>query len=305
MTEATSQKMTAEEKFFFDLEEKLQDLVERKASFKGIIYGPSGVGKTVLSLQIAQSVVPADKWILYIDSAEGWVSLNNHPRLKNRVMRWTDTRISQLDALVTAITSRAGKFASVGAVIIDEHSSIYDSDLAAITRANAAREQGKDPDTPKWPDMNTAKNRTMNLMGRFIKLEDVHVILLAHDRRDEDNLKRQVISPSYMPKTGKDMRGIVHFVGYMTADEETREDGGINYRREIQVHPTNRVVAKTRIGGFSSIRISPKELVTGIQEWLGGKRETIDKQEVVQEPETSTAENTDEVSNDEIVEELL
>lgn len=286
--------MSAEEKFFADLATSLQDLTERQASFKSILYGNSGVGKTVLSLQIAQHITPEEKWILYIDSGEGWVSLNNHPALKSRVKRWTDVRLSMLEKIAVGIQNQVAPFDTVGTVVIDEHSTIYDNDLRAVTKSKAARENGKDPDTPTWPDMNTAKNRTVDLLAKYIRLDDVNVILIAHERSDKDNLQREVISPSYQPKVGKNLREIVHLVGHLTADEQTSENGEVAYVRQVQVHPTTRIVAKTRVGGFHTTRVSPRQLVVGIKEWLGGERETTPDEEVKKTSEETAVETTDE-----------
>jgi ABC-type phosphonate transport system ATPase subunit len=54
---------------------------------KILLYGQSGVGKTVEAMELAQRCTPDDKRILYIDTGEGWVSLLNHPQLMRRTTR--------------------------------------------------------------------------------------------------------------------------------------------------------------------------------------------------------------------------
>lgn len=283
------------------LEEQLQDLEGKNASFKAILYGTSGVGKTVASLQIAQYLTDPEKIILYIDSGEGWVSTQNHPSLQKRVKRWTDVRVPVLEKIAEGIENKQGSLAKVGCVIFDEHSSITDEDLMKITRKRAEVDKTKDPDDPKWPDMSTAKNRTVSYTNKFIKLENVHIILIAHERKDEDNLKRQVFGPSYMPATSKALREKVHLVGRLTADEVNTEEGATEYIREVQVWPTKQAQAKTRIGGFNSIRVSVKDLVVAVKEWLSGTRESLEQQEIKPDPEEENvhvAEATDELQEE-------
>lgn len=293
-----SEGKSKEESFLEELANKLQSLEQNNASLKAIIYGSMGVGKTVAVMQIAQTLTPKGKGILYIDSAEGWVSLQNHPELKKRVKRWTDTEISTLKKIAYGIKYSISPWDKFGTIIIDEHSSITDEDLANITKQRAVVDKSKDPDDPKWPDMSTAKNRTLDYTGKFIKLDNVNVLMVAHERIDEDNLKRKVTSPSYMPATGKALYGLVHLVGRMTADESPSENSEkVDYTREVQVHPTNRNLCKTRIGGFSSIRVSVPELIRATKEWLQGEREVQETQEIKKDPKENV-QTADELSDE-------
>lgn len=277
------------EKFLESLEESLQDLEGKNASLKAIIYGSQGVGKTVAALQIAQLLTPQDKIILYIDSAEGWTSLQNFPPLKKRVKRLTDSRVSTLNAVSNAIKAKQGIFGQVGAVIIDEHTSVFDNDLNAVTRSRAAASPGeKDPDTPSWPDRNTAKNRAISSVGELVRMEDVHLILLGHERSDKDHLERPVKSPAYTPAAVDALCGLVHVVAHMTADERSGNDGAALYERALQVHPTALTIAKTRIGGMP-LRVTVKDLIQYATEWLSGERDTAPIQ---QEPPQTQEEQT-------------
>lgn len=271
---------TAERSFLAKLEAALDDLTDKQASFKGMIYGESGVGKTVAAMKIAHYLTTEDQTVLFLDSAQGWTAIKNHPELLKRSHRMVIKNVQMLEDIARAINGGLGLFRNVGAVVVDEHSSYAESDLLVLTASRAAKEAGKDPDAPSWPDMNASSNRMKKYTAPLLRLENVHIILVAHERVDKDNAGVTVTSPMYLPKYGAHLRGLLHLVGHMTADEKVTADGRAEYTRRIQVHPTRKIIAKTRVGGFDSVLISLKELVLGIDEWLGGKRDTVETQTI-------------------------
>lgn len=289
-----------EQEFLNQLYSRLEDLTEKRASAKVMLYGESGVGKTVAAMQLAQTLAPPNKRIIYVDSGVGWVSLNNHTGLKNRTSLFKVRGLSDFDSLATAIEKGLGSFGEVGAIVIDEYSTFADYDLLAVTKSRAARAGGdKDADEPKQPDMGVSSNRMKRYTGPLIRLTDVHVIFVAHQRTDKDNLSVPIISPAFMPKFNAHLRGLLHLVGYITADEMPLDDEGRqDYKREVQVWPTARVVAKTRIGGYSGVKVSIPEMIYGIREWLGGNRETSETDVIHKDPAVPTSNNqTDEVDD--------
>jgi hypothetical protein len=179
-----------------------------------------------------------------------------------------------MEDIFNAIRAQEGVFANVGCVIIDEHSSIADYDLLAVAKSRAGADSSdKDPDQPTQPDMGVTTNRIFKFTSGLMSLSDVHVILVAHQRIDKDNLGKVRTAPSYMPMLNSRMRGLAHIVGYMTADVVTDREGKITYKRSIQVQPTTKIVAKTRIGGLP-VQVTPNELIKAAKEWLGGTRPT-------------------------------
>lgn len=265
------------------LEGSLQKMEDKRTSFKGMIYGDSGVGKTVFAMQLAQRITPNDRGILYLDSAEGWVSLDNHKHLKARTTYAKFSVLETFEALGAAISSKEAPWDHIGTIVLDEFSSMAIDDLDSVVQNRSTFQANKDPDTPAQPDYNTNTNRVRKYLGDLIGLPEVNLILTSHLRKDQDGAKRETISPAFLPKLNAHIRGMLHIVAYMTAEEFTAEDKTAKYARTLQVHPTSRIVAKSRIGGLNPI-VTTKELGVGVEKWLAYEAPTVPEQTVIQVP---------------------
>jgi AAA domain len=255
-----------------ELESQMFSLEETSPYFKGLLYGPSGGGKTVEALEIAQAITPPDREIIYIDSYEGWVSLQNHPHLKKRVRRIRWQNWTQANTLLDAILANAGSFTNIGCLVWDEFSTMAERDLDTVTTNYAVKDRSKDPDISTWPDMNASSTRMRRLYDKMLTIE-ANLVIVAHQRKDQDARKVEVTSPNFLPKFGVKMLEPMHLVGYMTADQSTAPDGTAIYKREIQVHPTRLITAKSRVGGLPVV-VDPIQLVQAIVEWLMGTRDS-------------------------------
>lgn len=263
--------LTSNQKAFLNqLHNSLETLDQKHTSFKGMIYGDSGVGKTVSSMALTQAITPSDKSILYIDSAEGWVSLDNHKSLKVRTNYVKFQQFEIFEALAAAIRDGIKPWDTIGTVVLDEHSSMAIDDLDEVVLFRSKTNAGKDPDTPVMPDYNTNTNRTRKYLADLIQLPHFNVILTAHQRSDKDNMQREKIGPNYLPKLSSTIRGMLHLVAYMTADIDKEEKVVV---RKFQCHPTTRIVAKTRIGGLPPVT-TLRELANVVNEWLLGDHPT-------------------------------
>lgn len=252
----------------------MEDLDDSNPRLLAMLYGNSGVGKTVLAVILAKAICPKDKEILYLDYKDGFSTLMN-PRwahLRPGVKRMRYRGYSQIDTLTMALTaiSPPPPFDKVGVVILDESSSMADNDLLLVTRARATKDPTKDPDEPKQPDMNAATQRAKRTFSG-LHGAPVHVIHVSHVREDKDNLNIVVQSPAFMPKLSKSLREELNIVGMVTADEKEVTDGPNEYVRYVQVAPTRRIVAKSRIDGLGE-RIQFDELKDKVVEFVNGKR---------------------------------
>lgn len=260
------------------LKQSVAPLSETKPFIKALIYGESGVGKTVAALQLAQSIKGRGK-ILYIDAVEGWVSLRNHSGLMDDVIRIKYEGLSQLELIHDLFVAGDDFVKDVEVVIFDEISVIAKNDLDVVLKASLKSDPNKDPDVPTWPDMNANTHRMRKMTINFMKL-DVHQIYLSHLREDEDkNLGYKVRRPEFMPKLNTTIREGLHLVAFMKADER-KHAGNIEYVRSLQVHPTKTVVAKSRIGGMG-IHTTMSDLIKTTVEWMQGKVDTVEVQDVV------------------------
>lgn len=258
--------------------------------FKGCIYADSGFGKTVWSMKLAQAITPTGKTIEYIDFLEGWVALLNHrdEGLLKRAHREKYEGISQIETLAKFIKMGVPPFDNIGTVILDEFSSMTKSDLDTVVKSRAAKDPSKDPNVPTQPDFYAGTERARRALTELLKAE-VNVIVVAHIREDKLSNGVVVTRPAFMPNFSDTFRQMMHLVANLTAEEYTAEDGSVDYKRSIQVHPTRRVNAKTRIGGLP-VNVDPDYLIQATVEWMKGERES-EPVETIDEADDLTGDN--------------
>lgn len=274
---------------------KRESLNEKHANAKILVYGESGVGKTVETMKIAQAITPKGKTIEFIDFLEGWVSLLNHEGLTERTSRQQFEGLSQLEYLGKAIIAKVPPFDKVGTVIVDELSAMSKSDLDVVLKSRAAKDASKDPSVPTQPDFYSNTERTRRSITTLLSA-DVNVLVVAHTREDKLNNGRVMTRPAFMPAFSELFRQMMHLVTCLSATEFTDpEDGSTDFRRTFQVHPTQSVSAKTRIGGLP-VNVTSDVLIAAIIEWMKGKRPTENIEVEVIHPDTDT--NTVDATDD-------
>lgn len=250
--------------------------------FKGLIYGEAGVGKTVLACMYGDD-------ILYVDSATGWVSCMNHPEImQKRIQRMEYKGLSQLDAVVEAVMDGRLPF-QPKTVILDEGSSMAVKDLDVVLRARAAKDSDKDPDVPTRPDFFANTERVRRTLSKVLALP-CNVLILAHVREDKDeSTGRMYTRPAFSPKTRQTIVQECHLVGYLTANEIKSDGEEVRYLRRLQVHPSARITAKTRIDGFPTVIDSP-DLNVMLEGWT--KRVSDIEPEIPKEPDGPVSESS-------------
>jgi AAA domain len=213
-----------------------------------LLYGVMGGGKTTLGMQIAQAITPPDERIAFIDSHQGWSVLG--PELTKRTVRFGVIEYDYSMALTELFLTP--EWRDVGTVVIDEHTSMFDHDLISVTQARAKTDKDKDPDEPKWPDMNATIQRAVFNLNRWIAT-GCNIIIIGHERIDKDDRQVAVTSPAYLPKAVPKMCQPMHLVGHVTADlnETAVSSEEAVYKREVQCHPSRRVIAKCRLPGLA------------------------------------------------------
>lgn len=244
------------------------DMSTMVPDIKTLIYGDTGQGKTVLGMQILQKYTPPDKQIYFIDTARGWVSLRNHPGLRERTTRFPYLGMSQIDAFVAMYEKGDPRVANVGAVQIDEISSVQEIDVEVVRQGRG--ESTGEFAAPTQPDMGVTTRRLQRTILPLLRLP-INVILISHMRDDEIKIGnkatgRYMTRPAMMPTASRLIRGQVHDVLYMSTAMQ-----GDNHIRLLQVHPTKSINAKTRVGDLPP-QVSPAKFVGALGEWLNGDR---------------------------------
>lgn len=260
------------------LRETIEALDKTKIKFKWLLYGKSGVGKTVEAMEVAQRITPPDQRILFVDTGEGWVSLENHPQLKRRTDRMLYKGMSQFDTLVSAMQEGAEGFNNYGTVVFDEFSTSAKKFLHIVLDATKVDYLTGAPEFKHWGIVSRNLERSV---WKMLELKETHnLIFIAHEKTKEDQrTKINVTGPSFMESVEATVKENVHVVSRMTADVENRS-GVPNYKRELQVHPTKMVIAKSRVGGLD-ILTSPAKFNQRVVDWMNTGN-LVDEQEVVE-----------------------
>lgn len=255
-------------------------LAEDNRNVTGIIYGDSGGGKTITALKLGLKVLEVrgepDSKILMVDAVNAWRSLKNHPDLvelakAGRITRMKYQGKSQLDTLILALDAKHPKFKDYKVIILDEASSMTDQDGDVVLKAGASADSNKDPDILTQPDMGKTTERMRRTITSLLKVNDISVIFVAHQRQDEDkNVGYKVTRPRFMPKFSGTIREGLDFVVHMSAAEGARVENKITYARQLQTSPTRTVVAKSRVGGLALYE-TPERFVAGVAKWLSGE----------------------------------
>lgn len=271
---------------------RMNDLEHQEVDkeFIGAFYGGPGTGKTTAAVALAQKL-RGDGRILYLDSADGFVSLDNIPALKRNVDRIRVDDGADLAPLANAVRTRHARFKPHTVVILDEISSWYTDILHAY-----AREQlgiGPDEDLPEIEGGLYAAPQAalLNVIKAFHKTAGLHVIMVSHEQtRAIKGDREQKITLSLGPKLTASVSQLSHVIARF--ESRAVKEG---YERTAQVWPTRYVEAKSRIGGLE-VKMPVVALVKELAVWAESDQMAEDlvqpeSQEVLEdEPEDATEE---------------
>lgn len=252
------------------------DVNAKVATFRGLLYGPKGVGKTTLAIQCMKKLIRPEQFILHIDTSEGYVSLRNIPGLQDQVKTMPFTTYENTRAIADAIKRKVQPFDKIGGIVLDEMSKMAEQDTLRVFEARQSgiygpkeQEKAEDQATTEGRDHQIALNRFRKMYYDVFDLRDIHVIATAHQMEKKDREGNTLaIAPDFSPKIGSQAGQLVHLVAYLTA-KTVKDPANLkvtSYERNAQVHPTLRVDAKTRLD-IKTTSVNAADLPAIISKW--------------------------------------
>lgn len=272
------------------------ELEEVEKDFLSLIYGSYGTGKTTLAQGIAQALRGEGR-ILYLDSLQNYVSLENIPSLMRATDRIQVTDPRELTVLGNAMQKRAKGFQDYNVVVLDEVDSWFEVILHNYVREVTGTMPDQDLPEIEGKHYNAPTQAFLNVLAKFHSTPNLHVIMVAHEQ-ERGKEPRNYIAPSLPPKLMKGINEKVHLVARL--ESAITKDG---YSRQLQVNPSKQVVAKTRIGNLP-VKLDFNKVPKTIKGWVGSTAQVADL--TGPEPDPDVPDEADvetvEVEDDEAVE---
>ena len=231
--------------------------------FIGCLYGPTGSGKSTLVAGLGQQLKGSGR-ILYVDSSDGWVSLENFPGLTDDMVRLQFGGVADLMGIADALSKRSAGFEDFTVVILDEYTSMSDATLNEVVKERSGSFDG----AVEGSDYRPMAALMVTALNRLHEIAGLHVILVAHDRQDIDHRKVTLTSPGFSPKLAKQIAQKMHVIGYVQASIKGTVSNP-EYVREVQAQPTALISAKSRIGGMP-LKVEFFDFIEQVAGWVGG-----------------------------------
>lgn len=229
---------------------QVQSVVDTPLNFNFLVYGESGVGKTVLCGSAC--VVPELSPVLLLDIEGGTLSLRRrYPEVETvRIRNWSQV-VKVYEALKSGATDHR-------TVIIDSLTEAQKLGMSTIMRAAVEKDSDRDPDLPGIGEFGKNTNQ-MRAMVRAFRDLPMNVMFTALVDTDKDKRGNILTRPSLTPKLSREVAGFLDVVLYMYLKEVDGEQ-----HRLLLTRKTEEVIAKDRTDNLPKVIDTPdaKQLYT-------------------------------------------
>jgi len=243
----------------------------RQRYLKAMVYGPYGVGKTVLS-STAQDV-PEMRDTLVISAESGDLSiadrddidvipissykqlskvyeyLRRHCQLRDKGDLKSLAKLQQQLRPDEKVTRKNLK--QYRTVIVDSLTELHKYCMYQLLGIEiGAFDLDMEPDNPQFAEWGKS-GEMIRLFVRTLRDLPMHVIFVAAERTHEDEKKRRFFSPALPGQLSKDVQGFLDVVGYLRAGKAADGQGALT--RRLYIQPDDRYDAKCRIRALDGI----------------------------------------------------
>jgi hypothetical protein len=221
---------------------RIGDVESHTKWLKVLLYGNPGTRKTVFTATAPKPLI--------IDIEKGAHSIRNHPDVRDEVKVLEFKSIFQAEQLLNYLARKDDipGLADRQTCVVDSFSELSKRDLDEIVTDAASKDASRNKYLPTGPDYNISTEHMRQFASKLRDLP-MHVIVTCHVKEEKDeSTGRLLVRPNLTPKLAGTLAGMFDVVGYMQLDNDTAK---------LQVHPTNTVTAKTRIGGLPPIIENP------------------------------------------------
>ncbi|KKL49151.1 hypothetical protein LCGC14_2318380 [marine sediment metagenome] len=220
-----------------DFELNIEALSERSKFVKILVYGESGVGKTVFA-----STAPRP--ILWLESEGGTNSIADPKGID--IVR-VDNLNTYREALLFLKSKKGAKYKTV---VLDSFTETQATVLKEIMKFAQTKDPTRDEFAPQLQDYQRMTGMMREIVRGFRDL-DMHVIITALSREDKDELTAKVrVAPRLSPAIASEIPGFMDamIMAYTATDDngELEEGEQPEIHRNFLLVPTGKYAAKVR-----------------------------------------------------------
>lgn len=212
-----------------------------------LVYGPAGVGKTVLAASADE--VPAMRKVIYLDIEGGTLSIEDRfPKVEiARIEKW-----GQIQDVYNDLFNHDG--AGYNTVVIDSATEAQKMSMDAVMATAYHRDQTLDRDMPMQRHWGVNIEHMRRMVRAFRDLP-MHTIITALAKEETDNLNARHVKPSMSGKLADEISGFMDIVLRMYMKEDEDSPGKVN--RVIATKAGELYIAKDRSDRLEPYMVNP------------------------------------------------